>query len=83
MVPIQNMFARFSVINGVSYLALNYDLFEVNDIGQIIWESIDGQTDIKGISTMVATKFNAETTQVESDVKEFVGVLMEKGLVEV
>jgi hypothetical protein len=83
MVPIQNMFARFSVINGVSYLALNYDLFEVNDIGQLIWESIDGQTDIKGISATVATKFNAETTEVESDVQEFVEILMEKGLVEV
>jgi Coenzyme PQQ synthesis protein D (PqqD) len=83
MVPIQNMFARFSVINGVSYLALNYDLFEVNDIGQLIWESIDGQTDINGISATVATKFNAETTEVESDVQEFVEILMEKGLVEV
>jgi hypothetical protein len=83
MVPAQNMFARFSVINGTSYLALNYDLFELNDVGQVIWESIDGERDIEGISQEVALKYKTEVNDVESDVQEFVDVLIERGLAEV
>ncbi|MGR3765964.1 PqqD family protein [Rossellomorea sp. NS-SX7] len=83
MVPTQNMFARFSAINGTSYLALNYDLFELNDVGQVIWESIDGQRDIEGISKVVALNYNTDVDVVENDVQEFVNVLIERGLAEV
>lgn len=82
MVPIQNLFVRFSVINGMSYLALNYELYEINDIGQLIWESIDGQKDVKEISLKVASKYKVNVNEVEADVQEFVNSLHEKGLIE-
>lgn len=82
MVPIQNIFVRFSVINGMSYLALNYELYEINDIGQLIWESIDGQKDVEEISLKVASKYKVNVNEVETDVQEFVNSLHEKGLIE-
>jgi len=83
MVPVQNIFARFSVINGTSYLALNHDLFEINDVGQVIWESIDGNRDVKGISVEVANKYKTDVETVQGDVKDFVEMLLKKGLAEV
>jgi hypothetical protein len=83
MVPSKNIFVRFNVINGVSYLALNYDLFEVNEVGQSIWESIDGNKNLQSISAEVAEKFQAAAEEVSDDVKEFIELLLKKGLVEV
>lgn len=83
MIPAQNIFTKFRVIKGISYLALNYELFELNDVGQFIWESIDGQRDIEKISENVATEFNVHIDTVNDDVQEFIKVLIGKELAEV
>lgn len=83
MKPEQNIFARFSVVNGTSYLALNYELFEINDIGEFIWECIDGKKTTDQISEEVAAKYNVKIDDVQDDVQEFINLLIERKLAEV
>ena len=82
MILEKDLYARYQSINGVKYLIKNYEAFELDEVGEIVWESIDGKTSLEEISEKISTKYNINREIVIKDIQEFCKDLIEKGLVE-
>jgi len=59
------------------------DLFELNDTGSAIWECIDGVASIAAIAELLEAQSNGTGDELQSDVRQFIGELLETGWVEV
>lgn len=56
-------------------------IYTLNQVGSLIWESIDGQMDIDQIARRVAEKYDVTPEAAENDVLEFLDSLEGAGLV--
>lgn len=83
MIPNQNVFVQLRVINGVRYIAKNYEVFELDEIGMLVWELIDGQNSIDQIINQISLKYNVPKGLVTTDVQAFMDDLLANGLIEV
>jgi hypothetical protein len=82
MLPVKNIFVKFRVINGTPYLALQYELFELDEVGHTIWESMDGERSVEKIAEILAGKYKVDQDQVITDTREFIAALIENKLAE-
>lgn len=55
---------------------------ELNEVGSVIWQNLDGVQDIHALSEMLKNDFECETAMVSSDILEFCEGLAEEGIVE-
>ena len=53
----------------------------LNEVGSLVWESIDGRRTLGEILDAVLAGFDVPRAQAESDVLEFVGQLKAQGMV--
>ncbi|NOW07500.1 PqqD family protein [Clostridium beijerinckii] len=82
MILERNMFVQYRSINGKKFLAKNYKAYELDEIGEIVWESIDGNTDIYEICEKISKKYSVDINIVKNDVEEFIRDLLSKNLIE-
>lgn len=83
MIPSRNMFVQYRVVNGVKYIAKNYDVFALDEIGEQVWEAIDGETSVEQIADVLSNKYDVNKDIVLHDVNDFVKDLLAKELIEV
>lgn len=83
MKPKKNPFVKSRAIQGKMYVILNRDTFLLDEVGQTIWEIVDGRADFKQIVNHVAEKFNALPEEVEKDIEEYLLDLTKNNLVTV
>lgn len=82
MIPTQDLFTTCRVINGKKYLSKNNEVFELDEVGEIVWESIDGQTPVNHIVSKISDMYQMEATVVKRDVENFLQELLSKQLIE-
>lgn len=83
MIPKRDIFVQYRVINGVKYIAKNNEAYQLDEISEIIWESIDGKTSVEEIAEKIAEKYNVEYEKVLKDTKQFIDELLNAELIEV
>jgi hypothetical protein len=83
MIPTRDLFVQFRVVNGVAYIVKNYEAFKLDEVGELIWNSIDGVQTVEQITQTVAEKYNEDVAMVGADVKEFIEDLAKAELIEV
>lgn len=57
-------------------------IYPLNATAAVIWQSLDGSRDIKGIAEIICGEFEVEHSQALADIRDFIGKLNEAGLVE-
>jgi len=82
MILERNMFVQYRAINEKKYLAKDYDAYELDEIGEIVWENIDGNTPLEEIAEKIAVKYDVDKNIVMRDIEEFAKEMIDKGLVE-
>jgi hypothetical protein len=56
-------------------------IFTLNDVGEFIWNALDGSHDLGKIRTDVTQEFEVTSSQAGEDIIEFITSLEEEGLV--
>jgi hypothetical protein len=56
-------------------------IFTLNGVGATIWQLIDGETPIDRLADAVAKEYEVVTATADADVREFLDLLREKGLI--
>jgi len=56
-------------------------IFSLNPVGEFIWEQLDGQRDLAGISGDVRASFDLREEDADSDIQEFISELLRENLV--
>ncbi|EST52167.1 hypothetical protein T458_24425 [Brevibacillus panacihumi W25] len=83
MILSRDIFVQSRVLNGINYLAKNNEIYQLDEIGEIVWKSIDGKTPLEEIAASIAANYNVDKGTVLSDLQEFIQELLSKELVEV
>ena len=65
--------------SGTVILLLSGMMHQLNLVGGLIWQQCDGQQTVAEIAAELAKEFSVGKAEVESDVKEFVADLAERG----
>ncbi|RWQ71101.1 PqqD family protein [Bacillus cereus] len=81
MIARKNPFVIQRHLNGKNYIRYEHAMFELDEIGLIIWESLDGTTDDKEIAQKIASKFSQDTTIIQQDVIEYLNDLKKEKLI--
>jgi coenzyme PQQ biosynthesis protein PqqD len=58
------------------------DYFEVDEVALAIWKMLDGKRSVEQITGKLARLYNAPQSTLEKDVKNFVGELKKRKLIE-
>lgn len=53
----------------------------INELGARIWQLIDGQRTVSDIIGEICTEYSVEATQAESDIANFLSLMVEKDLI--
>ncbi len=61
-------------------LASMDNLYTLNETGAFIWQSLDGSRSVAEIATLMAERYDAPAAEIEADVLETVGSLLEAKL---
>jgi hypothetical protein len=56
-------------------------VYNLNEVGSLIWERVDGKTPVSGIVEAVAREFEVTAEDAEKDTLEFLGGLESAGLI--
>ncbi len=56
-------------------------IFALTPVAEFIWEMLDGQRSLDEVRAAVVDNFDVDTEQAGSDIMEFIGELLEAGLV--
>ena len=68
-----------------NYLDEKCRIYEINEIGKYIWDNIDSIMNILGIVNRLSQEIEEDVDRniIETDVRNFIGVLMKEGFLEV
>jgi len=58
-------------------------VFSLNELGEFVWQLLDGSRNVHAVVAAVEKEYEVSHAQAEADVVEFLGQLVEAGLVEV
>ncbi|MEK3902079.1 MULTISPECIES: PqqD family protein [unclassified Paenibacillus] len=83
MKPTRDVFVQYRVIKGTKFIMKNYHVFELDEIGEIVWDALDGETTVQQIAENISNIYNEPLETVELDIKQFIKELLEKELIEV
>ncbi|CAG7915101.1 Coenzyme PQQ synthesis protein D [Mammaliicoccus sciuri] len=81
MILKRNLFVKYRTLKGEPYLLNGRNAFKLDEVGKVIWESIDGEKDLNEITEIVAKKFNIYFKDIEKDIKEFIEELKKNELI--
>ncbi|MFB7816173.1 PqqD family protein [Paenibacillus chitinolyticus] len=81
--PSRDLFVQYRVINGSKYILKNYKVFLLDEVGEIIWDSLDGKTTLQQIAEQISIKYQIEVETALDDIEHFINELLEKELIEV
>lgn len=56
------------------------DLYTLNETGKEIWDLLDGRLTVKDIAGRLANQFEAPLEEIEGDVSELLGELLDRGI---
>ncbi len=56
-------------------------IFALNPVADFVWKQLDGKKDINRILEAVTTEFDVEPEQAAGDLKDFLGQLLDEGLI--
>lgn len=82
-IPRQSIFVQCRVINNVKYIAINREVFELDEVGELVWESINGEKSISDIIDKVSRTYDVDKSDIRQDIEDFINDLIQKNLVEV
>ncbi len=82
MIYKKNMFVRWNSVKGDVYIAKGEEAFKIDEIGQIVWNMIDGKTTLEDIIKAIVNKYEVDYNRVVLDVKSFCDDLLTQGLIE-
>jgi hypothetical protein len=57
-------------------------IFTLTTVGEFIWDRMDGKKSINDICDEIMTEFDVERNRADSDIREFVAVLISAGLIQ-
>ena len=57
-------------------------LFTFNEVGTVIWKGVENRSSVREIVSSVQSEFEIEPDSAESDVLEFLEVLVERNLIQ-
>jgi len=60
---------------------LEDELFSLNELGKEIWQRLDGAKSLRQIAEELFTQYEVEPTQLEQDIKGFIGELLTRKIV--
>ncbi|WP_141434296.1 PqqD family protein [Bacillus sp. 03113] len=83
MKPTRDIFVQYRVINGNKYIMKNYKVYQLDEVGEIIWDSLDGQTTLGEIAEKISNLYKVDQDVVLQDVEIFIEELTKKELVEI
>ncbi len=63
------------------HLADMQKIFSLNPVGEFIWEHLDGEKDLDGISHDIQASFDVGKEEADTDIQEFVSELLKQTLV--
>ncbi|XKK15635.1 PqqD family protein [Bacillus sp. AC79A.1] len=81
MKPTKNPFVKSRAIQGKFYVVNNREAYILDEVGQCVWNKIDGETDLDFIIKEIAGQFNVDIGTVEQDIKEYLEELKENNLI--
>jgi hypothetical protein len=55
--------------------------FELNDVGALVWDRLDGTTDVDGLVDAVLSEYEVDRSVASKDVQDLLGELIAAGLV--
>lgn len=73
--------AFLSKQDGEFYIILNLSIFSVNEVGARIFDLCDGQNTLNNISDKLLSIFDIKKDELNKDIEEYIGLLMDKGLI--
>ena len=56
-------------------------LFTLNEVGAVVWKAVEARSSVQEIVTAVLAEFEIEPSSAESDVFEFLDVLIKRDLI--
>ncbi|MGQ7871535.1 PqqD family protein [Bacillus sp. 1A] len=80
--PDKNLLARYRIIKGNPYIINGHDIFQLDDVGILIWENINGENDIEKIISIVSNKFSVSIEEIKVDITSFIEELHSNKLIE-
>ncbi|MBO8164929.1 MAG: PqqD family protein [Brevibacillus sp.] len=83
MYPNKDVFVQCRVINNTKYLAKNNEVYQLDEVGEQVWDLLDGKTSIEQIADHIARKYQVDSNMVLNDIQKFIQELVDKNLVEV
>ncbi|GMQ59551.1 hypothetical protein AN1V17_39480 [Vallitalea sediminicola] len=79
----KDIFVDYRCINGKKYISKDNQIYQLDEIGEKIWESLDGKTSIEEIIDEVSRVYVVERDVVSKDIKAYIDDLLSKELVSV
>lgn len=64
------------------YSAEQDDFFELNEIGSLIWENLDGALTLQQLTELITSEYNVEPEQAKADVLEFLTELHNRNMID-
>ncbi|MED3553883.1 PqqD family protein [Cytobacillus praedii] len=83
MKPTRDIFVQYRVINGVKYIMKNYKVFQLDEVGELIWDSLDGQTTLDEIAEKIAKLYKVDQSIILHDVAVFIKEMSQNELIEI
>jgi hypothetical protein len=80
--PVRGLGVRVRRFKGQTLLSNDRQVFELSEVAELIWRSIDGIKDESALAGKVALEFNVAPEVAQEDVSRFLGELATDGLIE-
>ncbi len=73
------------IIEGEAFLInLNDSMcHQINNVGSLIWQSIDGKRKLKEIVSIIVSEFEVDEEKAKADLIDFIKILQQKNLIEI
>jgi len=82
-IPIQNPTIIHRVVDNEAVLVApkSSKVTVINEVGAVIWNSIDGQRNVKQICAEILAQYEANSQEVEAETLQFLSNLLEREII--
>jgi len=78
---IQNIACRVRKINNMVYLFGEGECFELNELGNLIWVSLEKEKTLNEIVDIIEKEFDADRGTIENDASAFIQQMLEANMI--
>lgn len=79
--PKRALDVRMRKIGGRVHVARGTEVYELDEVGSLIWQLSDGTQSIAELAGAIADQFDVDRDQAEADARRFVDELVEANLI--